>query len=42
MWGMDMAHLGKLPTLDFSSGYGLTVLDFEPCVGLNVDSMETS
>ena len=35
-----MAQSVKRPTLDFGSGHGLTVREFEPCVGLCVDSVE--
>ena len=35
-----MAQLVERPTLGFHSGHDLTVLEFEPCVGLSTDGAE--
>ena len=35
-----MAQSVKRLTLDFGSGHDLTVYEFEPRIGLRVDSME--
>ena len=35
-----MAQSVKRPTLDFSSGCGLAVCEFEPCSRLRADSVE--
>ena len=35
-----MAQSGKRPTLDFSSGHDLTVLEFKTCFRLRADSAE--
>ena len=40
-WGRPGgARLDQRPTLDFGSGHDLTVLEFEPHVGLRADSVE--
>ena len=35
-----MAQVVECPTLDFSSGHDLMVLEFKPCIGLCVDGTE--
>ena len=35
-----VAQSVKHPTLDFGSGHGLTVCEFEPCIGLCADSAQ--
>ena len=37
-----MAQPVKGLTLDLSSGHGPTVHEFEPCIGLRADSVETA
>ena len=37
-----MAQSVKHPTLDFGSGHGLTVREFEPHIGLLSDSVEAA
>ena len=37
-----MAQSIKPPTLDFSLGHALTVLEFEPCVRLYADIVESA
>ena len=39
-WGTWVGQSVKHPTLDFSSGHSLMVLEFEPHISLCVDSME--
>ena len=39
-WGARVALSVKLPSLDFSSGQEWPVCEFEPCVGVCVDSSE--
>ena len=40
MWDAWVDQSVKRPTLDFSSGYDLTVGGFEPLTGLCADSVE--
>ena len=40
LWGRLDGHLVKCLTLDFGSGYDLTVRGIEPCVRLCTDNME--
>ena len=37
-----MAQSVKQPTLDFSSGHGLTVREFKPHIGFCADSVEAA
>ena len=39
-WDTLVAQMVKHPTLDFSSGHGLMVREFEPCLVLHDDSVE--
>ena len=39
-WGAWVAWSVKQPTLDFSSGYDLTVHEIKPCIGLCTETVE--
>ena len=41
-WGAWVAQSVKCPTLDFGSGHDLTVHEFQPCIRLCVDGVESA